>query len=249
MAKEYLLAHRTASNDDVVKGTGVSIRTVTAARAALISMGLLQRSFWDRTSGRQSEPEPGAVPSETPGLPLGPTLPVDRAAELQNLLARDQGPALTAEDARKRVSRIIRAAEALKDSQLELAAIGMFARLDAQLGARDRLGPGPPLNRDAKIQRSSLIFEAIGPSIAGEALVVAFSKTQIDTVLSGIARGIIRKAENEQSTTQDSPQNSSEHPPTSEEGDGEGTDVPELDGGGTSDGSDGPTADLGSVES
>lgn len=225
LAKEYLLAYKTATNTDVVKATGVSIRTVTAARSALISMGLMQRTFHDRTSPRQSEPEQ----PEGGSLPLGPTLPVVGVDKLNELIGQDQGDAITAEDARKRVSRIIRAAETLKDHQLELAAIGMFARLDAQLGARDRLGPGPPLSKEAKIQRSSLIFEAIGPSIAGEALVVAFNKTQIDTVLSGIARGIIRKAENEQPTTENSPQDHASKSSTGAEAVGGGSDVSELD--------------------
>lgn len=225
LAKEYLLANKAATNEDVVKALGVSSRTVTAARSALISMGLLQRSYFDRTS---SHPTPDA---SEPAIPHGPTLETHSVADLaklNELIQQDHGEAITAEEARKRVSRIIRAASVMHDPQLELSAINMFARLDAQLGARDRLGPGPPLSREAKVQRSSQILEAIGPSIAGEALTIAFDRKQIDSLLSAIAGGMVRKAKNEQPATENPSQDPPNQPPASAEAVETRPDVAEL---------------------
>ena len=175
-AKEYLRINPTASNAQVVEALNISIGTVTAARSFLVQTGVIRPSFYDRTS----EAATVELPDERP---LGPIIATSTARDLaraQEVIHQAvEGPAgepLTAEEQRQRLSAVARSAAATGNFQLEIAAIQALARLDAQLGARDRLGPGPPLTDEDKIHRLYLLLEAVGKRIARKAWERAFSE-------------------------------------------------------------------------
>lgn len=192
-AKEYLRINPTASNQQVVEALNVSIGTVSAARSFLVQTGVIQRSFFDRSSPVIE----GELPEDSPS---GPVLATSSVGDLEKEMAaraavdaatmNNSGLPLTAEEQRQRLSTVARNAAATGNYQLEIAAIQALARLDAQIGARDRLGPGPPLTDDDKIHRLSLLLEAVGKRTARKAWERAF---------------------NEQFTPQNQPQNRDEH--------------------------------------
>lgn len=171
-AKEYLRINPSATNAQVVEALNVSIGTVSAARSFLVQTGVIQRSFYDRSSPMIE----GELPEDTAP---GPILATSGVAELEKEIAARQkvadtvvngsGVPLTAEEQRQRLSTVARNAAITGNFQLEIAAIQALARLDAQIGARDRLGPGPPLTDDDKIHRLSLLLEAVGKRIARKA--------------------------------------------------------------------------------
>lgn len=171
-AKEYLRINPSATNQQVVEALNVSIGTVSAARSFLVQTGVIQRSFYDRSSPQIE----GELPEDV--LP-GPTLATSGVSDLEKEMAaraavekvtlNDTGLPLTAEEQRQRLSTVARNAAITGNFQLEIAAIQALARLDAQIGARDRLGPGPPLTDDDKIHRLSLLLEAVGKRLARKA--------------------------------------------------------------------------------
>lgn len=194
LAKEYLIANPSASNETVVAALGISPRTVSTARQALVQMGLLPRSFYDRRNGPGASPEESGAPDGPPmGSPPGPSVAVEGVqtlAKIEEALKKDLGEPLTPENSRKRLSAIARKCAELGEYNLEISAIQALARLDAQLGARDRLGPGPPLSEEAKTHRIALLLEAVGPKITAKALVEAFERPQLDRLIDGLGRAM-----------------------------------------------------------
>ncbi len=189
-AKEYLRINPSATNAQVVEALNVSIGTVSAARSFLVQTGVIQRSFYDRSSPQIE----GELPE---GSPPGPVLAtsgvsnLEKEAEIRAKIAAETigstGLTLTAEEQRQRLSTVARNAATTSNFQLEIAAIQALARLDAQIGARDRLGPGPPLDDEQKIHRLSLLLEACGKRISRKAWEKAWSnqdssKPKSDTV-------------------------------------------------------------------
>lgn len=171
-AKEYLRINPSASNQQVVEALNVSIATVSAARSFLVQTGVISRSFYDRSSPTIE----GELPDESSP---GPILATSGVSDLeQEMAARaaveaatltNTGLPLTAEEQRQRLSTVARNAAITGNYQLEIAAIQALARLDAQIGARDRLGPGPPLTDEDKVHRLSLLIEACGKRITRKA--------------------------------------------------------------------------------
>lgn len=207
-AAEYLLANPHASNETVAQATGASIRTVNTARQTLVARGMIQRSYFDR------QPRVGEAPlnvyEDPPATPTGPVgeapvAPVEtestrKLRELEARLSRDLGEPLTPDDMRRRFAGIARWAQTTGEYALEIQAIQAHARLDAQLGARDRLGPGPPLTREAKVVRLSPLMEACGASIVAESIMRAFERPALDRLIDEIGRFMARKASDGQQT-------------------------------------------------
>lgn len=197
LAKEYLMAHPTASNEDVIQATGVSSRSVSSARQVLVQMGLLQRSFHDRRH-RSAEPDGTAsaveLPTHGPSEEASDAMEVRRLAALEQSINKDIGEPLTPDEMRRRYARIADWARNNKEFTLEIQAIQAHARLDSQLGARDRLGPGPPLTRPQKVERVGLICQAAAPSIVAEACVMYWDRRELDKFIDEIGRFMARKA-------------------------------------------------------
>jgi hypothetical protein len=182
-AKEYLRINPSATTAQVVDALNISPRTVGAARAALVQMGIIPRSYFDHTSGRKPvPPAPEMVRvGETDVIVPSPgtALPTSGVAELEALSQTYAGSGnepLTPEEQRRRLSDVARNAAFAGNFQLEIAAIQALARLDAQIGARDSLGPGPPLTDEDKIHRLGLLIEACGKRITRKALEKTFGK-------------------------------------------------------------------------
>jgi len=210
-AVEYLLGHPGATNEEVVKATGCSPRAVTRARAMLVATGRLQRSWYDRQH-RPAGPiddlqEGGAEPQPAPAvgdLPLvGPRDP----QALEKALRADHGPPLTVEQMKQRYSAIARYGASAGEFTLEIQAMQALGRLDAQTGARDRLGPGAPHTRADRRDRVQPILEAAGPSITAEALVLAFDTSEFSTFVEELNRFMARKVADEQLPPQNQPEN------------------------------------------
>jgi len=171
MAKEYLQAYPSATNDQVVLALDVSVRTVTSARAALIQMGLIPRSYFDRKNMSQS------VVLASPPDPLTVEGVAELGKALDAIVSTPGGlPGLTLPEMRERLSTIARRAGVEGSGQLEIAAIQAIAKLDASTGERDRLGPGVPLSRADKIARLSILMNVCGRSITGESFMNVFGK-------------------------------------------------------------------------
>ena len=218
LAKEYLLANPTASNEEVVKALGVSPRAVSSARSVLVNLGYMQRNFYDRRHRPCGPTTEGAQPSPAPPGPIETTQPLTLmgGGDLQTLesaITKDLGPALTTEQMRQRYSAIARWAGTNKEFTLEISAMQALGRLDAQSGARDKLGPGVPLTRTDKVERVGLILEATGPSIAAESLIRTFDRPEIDRFIDELGRFMARKAPNGLSTPENSPQEDGNSPP------------------------------------
>jgi len=213
LAKEYLLGYPAASNEDVVKKTGCSPRAVTRARQYLVTTGQLQKSYFDR------QHRPAGPVDIDPDAPTGPSGadgpsqagPLDPAA-LEKALKSDHGPALTLDQMRQRYSAIARYGQKMGEFTLEIQAMQALARLDATTGARDRLGPGIPLTRQAKVSRVSLIVEAAGPSIAAEAVIAVFEKPEFDRFVDELGRHLAKGRNDGVEITQYQPQHLGESP-------------------------------------
>lgn len=219
-AVEYLLGHPAASNEEVVKATGASPRSVTRARAMLVATGQLQRSYFDRQhrpAGPIEEPQEGGTePQPAPAagdLPLvGPRDP----QALANALRADHGPPLTTEQMKQRYSAIARYAAGTGEFTLEIQAMQALGRLDAQTGARNRLGPGAPHTRADRRDRVQPILEAAGPSITAEAVVLAYDRDEFARFVEELNRFVARKAADEQLPTENPPENGAQRPETGE---------------------------------
>lgn len=221
-AVEYLHGHPTASNEDVIKATGCSERSVSRARAMLVATGALQRSYFDRqhrSLGPSDDPQDGAagLAPASPGGDLPVVGPRDPAA-LEKALRADHGPALTTEQMKQRYSAIARFGAKTGEFTLEIQAMQALGRLDSQTGARDRLGPGVPHTREDRRDRVQPILEAAGPSIAAEAAVLAYDKDEFAQFLDALGSFMSRKVANEQQSSKDRP--------TDDEGRASGSEIP-----------------------
>jgi hypothetical protein len=173
MAKEYLQAYPSATNEQVVQALDISVRTVTSARAALIQMGLLPRSYFDRKNMTTVLTPP--VIDGTNG-PIPTPEGIAELGKAMETIGTSGGPGLTPIEMRERLSAVARRAAFEGAGQLEIAAIQAIAKLDAASGERDRLGPGVPLSRADKVARLSILMKICGSSIVDEALAISFRK-------------------------------------------------------------------------
>jgi hypothetical protein len=170
MAKEYLQAYPSATNEQVVQALNISVRTVTNARAALIQMGLLPRSYFDRKN------MVGPVVAPIQASTTDP-ITIEGIVELGKALETVQiGRGMSPVEMRERLSNIARRAAVEGAGSLEIAAIQAIAKLDSQSGERDKLGPGVPLSRADKVSRLSILMKICGQSITIESLINTFGK-------------------------------------------------------------------------
>lgn len=168
MAKEYLQAYPSATNQQVVEALNISVRTVTNARAALIQMGLLPRSYFDRKN--MTGPVVASPTQASPENPLTPEGIAELGAALGTIQTTPDSPGLTLAEMRERLSAVARRAAFEGAGSLEIAAIQAIAKLDAASGERDKLGPGVPLTRADKVSRLGILMKVCGLSIVNEAM-------------------------------------------------------------------------------
>lgn len=160
IARRVVLERPTATLEAQAKLSGTSISTVRKARAELIEEGLLSPSYRAPLFPPKSTPE-------TTGDKLIKSLPSEEIGKL----LEDYDGSLTPQDMRKILHGIAATAD---NPANRIQAIIAIARLDAQEGKRDTLGPGPPLTDDDKVHRLSLLLEACGKTLAREAWGKAF---------------------------------------------------------------------------
>lgn len=172
MAKEYLQAYPSATNQQVVEALNISVRTVTNARAALIQMGLLPRSYFDRKN--MTGPVVMPPTQASPENPLTPEGIAELGAALGTIQTTPDSPGLTLAEMRERLSAVARRAAFEGAGSLEIAAIQAIAKLDAASGERDKLGPGVPLTRADKVSRLGILMKVCGRSITDEAMNIVF---------------------------------------------------------------------------
>jgi hypothetical protein len=204
-AVEYLLGYPAASNEQVVKATGCSPRSVSRARSMLVATGQLSRSYFDRhpvTSGSN------VAPQESPGEPASDSIALEGVRDpsaLEKAVREDHGPPLTTDQMRQRYSAIARYAQKTGEFSLEMSAMQSFARLEAQTGAQNRLGPAPPHTREDRRDRVIPILQAAGPSIVAEAVSMAYDTAEITDFLTRLGGYVPGKAENGVSASKDRP--------------------------------------------
>jgi len=213
---EYLIGHPAASNEDVVKATGCSPKSVTRARGMLVATGQLNRSYFDRQH-RPSEGLAGPPPDTTvasPGatvadLPLvGPRDP----AALEKFLRDDHRPSLTDEDMKQRYSAIARYAAMTGEFTLEIQSMQALGRLNAATGARERLGPGEPHTREQRRDRVVPILQASGPYLTAESVVLAFDQYEFTDFVNELHKLMSQKGQNGVTTQENSPKTGENSP-------------------------------------
>jgi hypothetical protein len=208
VAKEYLLGYPAASNEDVIKATGCSPRAVTRARQYLVTTNQIQRSYFDRTH-RQAGPVPDPAaptgPNEADGLNPGPLDPAALARAVQS----DTGAPLTLDQMKQRYSAIARYGQKMNEFTLEIQAMQALGRLEAQTGAKDRLGPGIPLTRADKVTRVSQILDAAGPSIVAESVIAVYEKPEFDKFVDEMGRFLAKGTKNGVEVAQNRPESDS----------------------------------------
>ena len=205
-AVEYLLGNPTATNEEAVKATGCSSRSISRARAMLVATGQLTRSYFDRQH-RSLGPiqDPPLSPAEGSPDDLLPVASPRDPSALERALRDDHGPALTSEQMKQRYSAIARFASKTGEFTLEIQAMQALGRLDSQTGARDRLGPGVPHTREDRRDRVVPILQAAGPSIVSESVVLAYNQGEIGRFLEDLGQRLARKAENERKSQENPP--------------------------------------------
>lgn len=200
LAVEYLIGHPAASNEDVVKATGCSPKSVTRARGMLVATGQLNRSWFDRQH-RPSEGLAGLSPEPTVASPgaTGADLPLvgprDPAA-LEKALRTDLRPALTDEQMKQRYSAIARYAATTGEFTLEIQSMQALARLNASTGARNRLGPEAPHTREQRRDRVIPILQAAGPSVTAESVILAYDQAHFTEFVDELGKLMSQKGEN-----------------------------------------------------
>ena len=211
LAVEYLIGHPAASNDDVVKATGCSPKSVTRARGMLVATGQLNRSYFDRqhrpTGPAGVDPETSQNPTGATSGPTGDVLPLvgpkDPAA-LEKFLRDDRRPSLTDEQMKQRYSAIARYAAMSGEFTLEIQSMQALARLNAATGARNRLGPGEPHTREQRRDRVVPILQASGPSLTAESVILAFTEYEFSQFVTELHQLMSQKGENGVTTQKNS---------------------------------------------
>jgi hypothetical protein len=147
VALNYLKLNPNATNEEVVKATFVSERTVSAARAELVAKGFMPRSPQDRVQ----RPDQGGLPILGLPRPLGGD-PGVSPEDIQTLGMRElmeslggapvpgaeiDGPAMVAI-----LDGFIRNND--NHPSVRMAAMAAKAKIKADLAGRDALGPGKP---------------------------------------------------------------------------------------------------------
>jgi hypothetical protein len=161
------LANPTAYNTDVVKATGCSQHLVSDVRSELIKEGLLRPATQDYTSQHNAYVAPeGPAALEAQGI--------DELATAITRQISKRGEIYTDEQILQKLSAI--ADDQSQTAQTQIAASVAIHRIKQAQGARDKLGPGPPLDDEAKIHRLSLLLEACGRKISYQAWRCAFKK-------------------------------------------------------------------------
>lgn len=151
------------------ENTGVSMGTARHAREALKNAGVLDPNFSPKNpvAGRRPLEASTLDPLHTrSALPPPPAVP--RPA---TLLREGQATHMTPDEARGELSKLARGANS---DQAQLAALKAIISEGETSGST--LGPGPPLTRDDRLHRASLIMQAVGRTDAPEVWRRAFNE-------------------------------------------------------------------------
>lgn len=165
-ARQYLRAQPGASNAHAAKLLGISVRTVSYARAELVKEGKIAPALHNRGGGKP--PKPTTEHLTTSGVK-------EIEAELNRMKTGDGKPL---EDSEK-LARLAAIARTTDDSKRAESAMLAHTRIKELSKEKAHLGPKPPLKDKEKIDRLWALIEVCGPTIAAKATVRAFKGTDL----------------------------------------------------------------------
>lgn len=187
-AKEYLLKHPGATNEEVRTAAMVSGRTVSTARAQLVEENLIPPAWGDHKKGGRKVNMAQAL--EDPDTDIKTTK--DLNAELEKELAREAAANAAADaelgedgevDVQKLKRKLWQIVYRNRDDRIVVAAASAISRIQIEQSAR-ALGPGKPMTEASALDRLKMIFEPVGPRLILKAFVECFGLAAILTVVN-----------------------------------------------------------------
>ena len=179
-ARTYILSNPTAGNVEVVKVTGVSTRTASSVRSELRAEGLISETVF----GDWRTPKPRETGTSPEGVIVQGTSELLARAEQAQSVA---GHEFSTEEQLALCRRL--ANDPREGSQVRLAALTVYNKIQSQLGNREELGPGKPLTDEDRIVRLSLLCQAVGFQTAVKAFERAFANRKEQDVDTADAQG------------------------------------------------------------
>lgn len=183
-AAAYLREHPDASISEASRALGLSPRTVAYARKILVEQKILppyKRGVLE-PEGEAAAPESPSSPVEQAVSPpkknIGGTLLDAKALEeLGGMLDRIEENEDDIESQKLMLRQVKRMAFDLRlHPDTRMSAMQLWTKLRDTVTSRT-LGPGKPLTRAAAIDRLVMLFEAVGPELAVEAMYKAYGIT------------------------------------------------------------------------
>lgn len=188
-ARSEYLHHPDASIAEVAQATGVAVRTVARARAALVAEGLLPAGRNAAVSAADAltmtaaglhlplEPAPRAeAPAAAPPPPAHSTIDGEAMRKLGEMMDEiaDEDDDKTRERMLRQVKRFAFDPDLHPDTRM--SASTLWAKLSDMKRAKD-LGPGVPMTFDAAVSRATDFLLACGIKVAVAAFCRAFNIT------------------------------------------------------------------------
>jgi len=170
LARDYIVRNPKATNYEVARETGCSLRTVTSARAELRRLGLVAPAFGDRGQSHRRD-EAARENSSSPSEPFD----IDTAADLNAAVEAERARGKEADDdlgemtpaeLKKMLWRVVKRNT---DDRVVVAAASALGRIQADLEARP-LGPGNPMTKADAKARLKMLFNACGLPLVLEVL-------------------------------------------------------------------------------
>lgn len=169
VARDYIVRNPNASNVEVAKETGASLRTVSSARKELREMGLVKPAYGDR--GQSGPPvAPSVLPDSTRDV-MDVQSHADLTAAVEAELNRKADEALASGEFNvAELKKILwKVMHRNTDDRIVVAAASALARIQAEADSRP-LGPGKPMTRTEAKARLKMLLQACGISLVTEVL-------------------------------------------------------------------------------
>jgi hypothetical protein len=176
--EQYLLRNPQATVPQTIMACGVSRSTVVTARKNLRAQGLIEPAPWDFSSK-----EAQALTTESAAASIE-----EAEARAKEILNSELEP----HQIRGELVALVNRARIADDDRTILAGIEAIRKHDASARDQTRLGPGPPLEEEGRIDRLSLLLEAVTPFITLKAALKAFTPDEI----RDLAKKLQENAEN-----------------------------------------------------
>lgn len=183
-AMQYLREHPDASIADTARALGLGTRTVAYARKILVEQKVLppyQRGTLETGDEATATPETPSssveTPASSPKKSPGTMLDAKALEELSGMLDRIEENEDDIESQKLMLRQVKRMAFDLRlHPDTRMSAMQLWTKLRDTVTSRI-LGPGKPLTREAALDRLVMLFEAVGPLLAVEAMNKAFGIT------------------------------------------------------------------------